>query len=307
MAEAIEKTGMLKEVAPGVTYMTAAIVNLHTIDLDDGRFVLVDTGVRGTAPAILRAIEQRYGPGAKPEYIVLTHGHFDHAGSVEELANKWDVRVYAHRMELPFLTGRSSYPPMDPTVGGLMGQLSRFFPRTPYDLGDRIMPLRETLGFPEVPGWRVLHTPGHTPGHVSLFRESDRVLIAGDAVSTVDQASAWALIQQPADFAPPPQYATTDWEAAEGSILALAELRPNVVVAGHGKPIMTNTAERLLRFAQNFRRPRKGRYVRQAAKFDERGLISVPPAPADPVPKIAAGVAIAAATVIAIRQWRKAA
>src|SRR5437868_3971324 len=234
---------LLNELAPGVTYMTAAIVNLHTIDLDTSRWVLVDSGVRGTGPAILKAVEQRYGSGAKPECIVLTHGHFDHAGSVESLARLWDVPVYAHVLELPFLTGQSSYPPMDPTVGGLMAQMSRLFPRGPYDLSDHIRELPSGLNLSVLAGWRLVHTPGHTPGHVSLFRESDRVLLAGDAFCTVDQSSTLALVQQPAEFHLPPQYATTDWVAAESSVRELARLRPRIVAAGHGKPITENTAE----------------------------------------------------------------
>jgi glyoxylase-like metal-dependent hydrolase (beta-lactamase superfamily II) len=291
--------GNLKEIAPGVTFMTAAIVNLHTIDVPQrNSWVLVDTGLRISSGAILKAVAQRYGTHSRPSCIVLTHGHFDHAGSVEQLAELWDVPVYAHRLEKPYLTGESSYPPFDPTVGGLMSQMARFFPRTPYDVSDRFREVDEEMD--ELPGWQILHTPGHTHGHVSLFREQDGVLLAGDAFSTVDQQSFAKTLVQYREFASPPAYATTDWVAALDSIEHLATLGATVVATGHGQPISGRTAAaRLEKFARDFKPPKDGRYVREPARADETGITHVPPPVADPLPKIAAGVAIASAAVAA--------
>ena len=93
----------------------------------DRHWVLVDAGVFGSAGAILRAARSRYGKESRPAAIILTHGHFHHAGALEELAQEWDVPVYAHLLELPYLNGTASYPAPDPTVGGgLMLMLSRF-------------------------------------------------------------------------------------------------------------------------------------------------------------------------------------
>jgi glyoxylase-like metal-dependent hydrolase (beta-lactamase superfamily II) len=86
----------------------------------DRAWVLVDTGLAYSARRILNAAYKRFGENAHPLAILLTHGHFDHVGAVKELAEYWDVPVYAHRQELPYLTGREDYPPPDPTVGGGM-------------------------------------------------------------------------------------------------------------------------------------------------------------------------------------------
>jgi glyoxylase-like metal-dependent hydrolase (beta-lactamase superfamily II) len=86
-------------------------------------------------------------------------------------------------------------------------------------------------------GWEVIHTPGQTPGHISLFRREDRALIAGDAFSTVNQDSAFALLSQRQVLQYPPPYFTPDWNAAADSIQRSADLNPVMLAAGHGLPI----------------------------------------------------------------------
>src|SRR5262249_21501064 len=81
-------------------------------------------------------------------------------------------------------------------------------------LGDRVRPLPADGSVPGMPGWRWLHTPGHTAGHVSLFRDEDRVLIAGDAFTTVAQESFLAVLTQARHVHRPPAYFPTDWSAA---------------------------------------------------------------------------------------------
>ena len=95
----------------------------------------------GAPQHIAETAEARFGAGSRPEAIYLTHGHFDHAGSALALAERWEVPIFAHRMELPYLTGRSDYPPPDPTIGGAMAFLSRFMPYRERDLGSRVREL----------------------------------------------------------------------------------------------------------------------------------------------------------------------
>ena len=137
-------------------------------------------GARGRGGRGIQRRDCRRRPGAvrtmtrPPEAIILTHGHFDHVGSLERLLQLWDVPVYAHTLELPYLTGRSSYPPPDPLVGGgAMAWSSKLYPRGPIDLDGRAQALPDDHTVPGLPGWRWIHTPGHSPGHVSLVRESD--------------------------------------------------------------------------------------------------------------------------------------
>ena len=179
------------ELDPTLAYLRLAIVNVVLYGqprAGDRGWVLVDAGVSGSKAAIERVAAARFGPGARPSAIILTHGHFDHVGALEALAADWDAPVYAHPLEHGYLDGTLSYPPAHPSIqDGLMSLLSPLYPRGPIDLGSRLRPLPADGTVPAMPGWRWIHTPGHTPGHVSLWHEDSRTLIAGDAVITTAQ------------------------------------------------------------------------------------------------------------------------
>ena len=285
----------------GVTRLDLGIVNAYLVGEAGGPWILVDTGTPGNAERIRAAAQERIGAKARLEAIVLTHGHADHAGSAAELSGSWDVPVYAHRLELPFLTGQSAYPPPDPTVGGPFALLSRFMPRRIVHLGgERAYELPVGGVVPGMPGWRWIHTPGHTPGHVCLFRPEGRVLLAGDALATVDADSFLGMLRRKRKISRPATPVTPDWDAAERSVREMASLRPRILAPGHGEPMEGPTvAEELAAFAENFVAPQHGRYVGEPARFDERGIAWLPPAPPDPLPKVAAvvGTALLAGTV----------
>ncbi|MDQ3585530.1 MAG: MBL fold metallo-hydrolase [Acidobacteriota bacterium] len=297
--------GSLQPVASGVGYMTTVFVNLYFIEAEDNSWMLVDTGLPLQAWRVRAAAAAQFGPGARPLSIVLTHGHFDHAGNALALATEWDVPIYAHELEMPYLTGQSDYPPQDPTVGGALAQMSRLFPHSGYDFGSRVQSLPPDGRLPGLAEWRYLHTPGHTAGHISLFRERDRVLIAGDALATVNQESPVTLMTLKRELRQPPAPMTTDWGAARDSINQLAGLRPDVIAAGHGLPITDQAAAQLERFARNFTPPADGRYVRQPARADETGVIALPPPVSDPVPKLIAGATLAVAAGLLVAQLKK--
>ena len=86
---------------------------------------------------------------------------------------------------------------------------------------------------PDAPGWRWIHTPGHTPGHVSLFRESDRTLVSGDALIATRQESMIAVVTQRRELHGPPAYYTGDWDRSRDAVRALAALSPELLVPGH--------------------------------------------------------------------------
>ena len=103
-----------------------------------------------------------------------------------------------------------------------------------------------------MPGWRWIHTPGHSPGHVSLFRESDGLLIAGDVLSTLDQDSAESILSRERVLSGPPAYFTTDWDLAKRSLEILRDLRPQMIISSHGLPMGDKLAEQLASLVDEF-------------------------------------------------------
>lgn len=259
--------GKGEEVVPDLYCQTIQIVNIGFVgDPVRGDWVLIDAGMPHSAVSILEAAEERFGSRRPPKAIFLTHGHFDHVGAVIELIKHWNVPVFAHEAEIPYLTGVEGYSPPDPSVSaGLVAKLSVWFPNEPVDLGRHVQPLPADNSVPFLPEWRWIHTPGHTPGHVSFFRERDRSLIAGDAFSTVKQESVYKVITQEREISGPPKYFTTDWQAARDSVAKLEALKPTAAIAGHGMPMKgEELAESLKRLVRDFDRialPQHGQYI----------------------------------------------
>lgn len=279
-------SGTVYAVAPGVWRLKDIFVNVFIIQNREGtNWVLVDAGLKTTGPKIRKMVEELFGStGSKPTAIVMTHGHFDHRGSLIDLADAWDVPVYCHHMEVPYLTGRASYPPPDPSVGGgMMSTLSFVYPKGPIDAEAYLRELPQDGTVPGLDDWRWIHTPGHTPGHISLFREPDGVLVAGDAVVTTLQESLISVASQAKIMSGPPKYFTPDWVSAVGSARALAELEPNVIATGHGKTFYGEEGRKALhKLVKEFWQkgmPAAGRYVKEAAEFDENGIPTSIPAP----------------------------
>ena len=256
-------------ISDDLAYLRLAIVNVvlyGQADAGDRKWVLIDAGITGSAASIRDAASRRFGNGARPSAIILTHGHFDHVGALAELSGEWDAPIYAHELELPYLDGRQSYPPPDPSVGGgIMSLLAPLYPRGPIDVHDRLNPLGLDACVPGMPGWRWIATPGHSPGHVSLWNAGQKTLIAGDAFITTAQESAYAVATQRPEIHGPPMYYTPDWELARESVERLARLEPELVVTGHGPamqgPEMQAALHTLARDFDQIAVPEQGRYV----------------------------------------------
>lgn len=291
--------------AEGVYRIPLSIVNAYLVGepgASDRGWVLIDTGLSISAKAIRQAAASMFGPDSRPAAIILTHGHFDHTGSLEQLLTHWPVPVFAHRLEMPYLTGRADYPPPDPAAGGgTMSLLSPLFSRRGIDLGEQVHPLSESGALPYMPGWRWIHTPGHSPGHVSLFRDEDRTLIAGDAFVTTKQESFFESVFKPRGIHGPPAYFTTDWKEAGDSVRKLAQIKPAVAATGHGAPMSGERLHRELgRLASRFEQiavPSHGRYAQRPARADENGVTYIPP----PVfPPAYAAVAVGMGAVVGL-------
>jgi len=262
--------GLCREIATGVYCMEAGkgISRSNVYFVRSGSsWVLIDAASANCGRLIRKTAESLFGANTRPASILLTHDHPDHAGSALELARMWGCPVYVHPDELPLaaigdLTTVEKYA--NPLDRWIILPLLRLMPQRRVESMLSKASLKEVAQafdpeatVPGLPDWGCIHTPGHTPGHVAFFRTSDRVLITGDALLTVDLNSfwgflLWALRQNRQRVSGPPWYSTWNRQVAKESVAALARLEPRVLAPGHGVPMKgKGTARELHSFANH--------------------------------------------------------
>lgn len=232
------------EIAPGIFdltppkngYLKGGYVHAFLLVVND-ELLLIDTLYDSDAQVILDQI-QRLGKAVQDlKHIFLTHGHRAHLGGLAKLKQLSGATIYAHAWEADIIAGDRkqqgvSLRPMKGLqvlpilwAGSLLGSFAQHKP-SPVDIlideGAQIGPLR------------VLHTPGHTPGHVAFYYPEQRALFTGDAFVT------WPLIC--------PGWPNTMLNAKQTweTLRRMSELDVNVIGGGHGEPIRENGA-RVLR------------------------------------------------------------
>jgi glyoxylase-like metal-dependent hydrolase (beta-lactamase superfamily II) len=265
---------MCQDIAPGVYYreIGKGISRSNVYFVRSGAsWVLIDAASANCSRLIQKTAESLFGADTRPVSILLTHYHPDHAGSALELAHMWGCPVYMHPDELPLAVNRDLSTVdryANPLDRRLILPLLRLMPRRRVES----MLSRDSLkgvahafapgsAIPGLPDWECIHTPGHTPGHVVLFRTADRVLITGDAVVTADLNSLpgavlWGLRVNKQKVCGPPWYSTWNREAAKESVGVLAGLEPRILASGHGIPMTDEeTARELRALADSFSPP----------------------------------------------------
>lgn len=247
-----EARGRPEEIAPGVyrvaTGRGVTAANVYLVGSGPG-WVLIDTGWPHRGRLIKAAAESVFGPGARPEAILLTHIHPDHSGSAMELARLWDLPIYVHPSEMVLAPGGYMPEYANPLDRWLIAPLLRLMPprvveasRSRNSLEGSARAFDPAAGVPGLPDWQAVSTPGHTPGHVAFFRGEDRVLITGDAVLTVNVNSVRDLLAGRRRASGPPYVSTWKWPVARQSVATLASLNPDVLACGHGRPMSGATA-----------------------------------------------------------------
>ncbi len=280
------------EIAPGVFYaeIGGGISRSNVFFVrSESSWVLVDAASAHCAPTIRAMAESLFGADLPPASILLTHYHPDHAGSALDLARAWDCPVYLHPDELPlaiaddFSTFEWYANPLDRWI---VLPVLRAMPRRRVEAMFARSNLRgiarafdPAAALPDLPGWQCIPTPGHTPGHIALFRPEDRVLIAGDALVTADVNSlrgflSWLFGPGRQRLSGGPWYATWDAQGARRSAGILATLEPRVVAGGHGVPMAgPDVAPALRAFAGRYQAELPAR--RRAAIFAVKAVHSL--------------------------------
>jgi glyoxylase-like metal-dependent hydrolase (beta-lactamase superfamily II) len=165
------------------------LINVFMLRDDDGQVTLVDCGLKGSPPRILGALAQIGSAPQDVTRIIATHAHFDHVGGLHDLATRTGAEVGVHGDDAADVReGRGA--PLDQTA--LVGRIRH------RNLGSAPCVVDAELSDGDVlavaGGLRVVHTPGHTPGHISLLHESSATLITGDAIWNMNSRRTWPVM-----------------------------------------------------------------------------------------------------------------
>lgn len=237
----------LEEVAEGVWLLTGDIkgaMNIYFVEGPDGEIVQFDAG---TSP-MTRRNRQVIAEFGGIDRIVLGHAHADHRGTAPGLG----VPVYCHPDEVAEATSAASIAPYMnlkelefAPVRWIYPFLLRRWDGGPVEIAGTIEEGEEVAGF------KVIDFPGHAPGMIGLWRESDGVALVSDTVYFVDSARLRPLPEGEASV-PHPAWAW-DHQKAKESVRKLAGLKPKVVAAGHEHPLRgEDLTDVLLRAADKY-------------------------------------------------------
>lgn len=206
-----------QEVVPGLSRLALLPLDLLNVYLLDD--VLVDAGGPLSVSRILSALGDR-----RVSALALTHGHFDHQGGAHGICEARGI---------PLLCGAGDRKAVE--EGDMTLLYQRPVPpwiRLAARLGGPPHPVARTLREGDrVGSFRVIETPGHTPGHVAFWREDDRALVLGDVLFHRNPLTLRRGLVEPYRFL------VYDHARNREAVRRLVDLEPEIVCFGHGEPI----------------------------------------------------------------------
>jgi glyoxylase-like metal-dependent hydrolase (beta-lactamase superfamily II) len=207
----------VRELAPGVWQLSGRPRNAINVYLVED--VLIDAATRRAPKRILGQLQ-----GRKVSAHALTHAHPDHQGASSAVCDALGIPYWVGEKDVPLAEDldqmRASQKPHP-----LNRMIMRFWsgPARPVD--------RHLREGDEVAGFQVLDVPGHSPGHIAYWRDSDRVLILGDVLNNMDVVTGRAGLKDPKP------YFTQNPSLNRDSARKLATLEPKLALFGHGAPL----------------------------------------------------------------------
>jgi glyoxylase-like metal-dependent hydrolase (beta-lactamase superfamily II) len=221
---------------------------IHPILLwDEDEVILVDTGIPNQLGKIREAMDNAGVPFHKLTKVILTHQDIDHIGSLPEILKAADhkVEVLAHEEDKSYIEGDKPSLKMNPERVAKMleslpeeqrQKIKAVFGALPTAKVDRTVSDGEMLPYCGV--LTVIFTPGHTPGHISLYHHASKTLIAGDALVAVN-----------GELQGPMPQATLDMATALQSLKKFKEFDVETVICYHGGVYNQNANQRLAELA----------------------------------------------------------
>jgi len=196
--------------------------------IDDDRLTLVDTGFPGSEKKIFDALSEIGKKPADIKQIILTHLHPDHTGSAADIQKLLRIPIFAHSADAMLIRkGVGAREPMTRTPGFFPWFIFNLFMRNAQSTikpVDPITTLHDEQLLPILSGMTVIHTPGHSEGHISLLLEKEQVLIAGDICGNAGGLNYSILYEDPV--------------LGKQTLKKVAKYNFNIACFGHGNPLI---------------------------------------------------------------------
>jgi glyoxylase-like metal-dependent hydrolase (beta-lactamase superfamily II) len=224
----------MREVSDGIFAIDGLKMGRSYFIEDARGLALIDTSSPSAGARILDAITAIRRRPEDLRLIVATHYHYDHTGNVAMLIERTGARFVAHEADAPYIDGRKPWGTIS------IGPLEQSVPESRTYTLTLDAELRAGDALDIAGGLEVLHTPGHTPGSISLYSRARGVLFTGDAIGNC------------LGLRLPSPMATHDAEEAKRSVRRLAELDYEIALPGHGQPIVSRASEKIAEWAKRW-------------------------------------------------------
>jgi hydroxyacylglutathione hydrolase len=218
------------EIRKGVQLVDGSNANAYFVEDSDGSLILIDAGIQPNGKKILDYLATKMS--RKPsdvKTLVLTHCHPDHIRGAAAIKRTTGSKVEVHELDADYVSGKSKYPSPGGAVGVMFSILSPFFRVSPVEPDVRLKD-GDAAG-----RLTVIHSPGHTPGSISLYDKDRKILFVGDTARFLKGKLE----------GPPPQF-TPDMAGAKRSMEKLSKLDFDVLLSGHGEPLDSKDAPKML-------------------------------------------------------------
>ena len=221
----------MKQVKPHIYLLESGkFVNIYAIVRDNG-VLLIDTGTPGKVANILKELAEIKVNPSDVKAIVITHAHYDHAGSCAALIDETHAKLYIHKDDLDMLLGKAP-PRRHSFVHKLSAFISKYFFKYPNP--KNVVPLDEEAAIQGFEDLKVIPTPGHTPGSMSILDAKDSTLFCGDSINN-----------RSGRLTGPNKYFTINMEQAWRSVARIATISFNTLCPWHGTWISEGAQQRV--------------------------------------------------------------
>jgi hydroxyacylglutathione hydrolase len=224
------------EIIPNVHRVDGVNANVYLV-LDRSKLMLIDTGMPGSFRRIIDYVNRINRKPSEITTIVLTHCHVDDTGSAQQLKELTNAKVAAHQEDAQFVSGEKAQPSPSGALGSLFRTLSSFFKPKPVrpdivlNEGDRVGKLI------------VVHTPGDTPGSISLYDSERKLIFVGDTMRYAN-----------GKISGPPKRFTPDINRAIQSIAKISQPEFDTMLSGHGDTLKPNASYAVKEFYRSLQK-----------------------------------------------------